>query len=210
LHDIVGNSLAITLMQLTGARRALQEDVPADANLTDAIDALTEAERIGREAMSDIRRVVGLLNNEPAQTTPQPGAADIGDLVAAFAAAGMRVDYRVVGTLERVSGAVGGGLYRIAQESLTNVAKHAPHSDADVELRVDGQAVSLTVRNDLPARLARRQPPGSGITGMRARAEALGGELRAGPGNGWTVAARIPLAMPRTAGCRPFARERSR
>ena len=121
VHDVIAHSLSVTLLHVTGARRALQQDRDVD----DAVEALEQAERLGRQAMADIRRTVGLLDRGPTKTTPEPGIDDIGVLVDDFARAGLDVTLRIDGATQRVSAAVGLALYRITQESLANIAKHA-------------------------------------------------------------------------------------
>lgn len=190
VHDVVAHSLSVTLLHLTAARRALQQD----RDLDEAVAALTDAERQGRQAMADIRRTVGLLATGPSDTRPEPGIADLGDLVDDFRRAGLPVDYRVRGKPDGVSPAVGLGLYRITQESLANVAKHTPGATAEVDLDIGAGQVSLTVRNDAPQMPAIATEPGSGVEGMRRRADLLGGSLRAGLGpRGWLVHAEVPL-----------------
>lgn len=182
VHDVVAHSLSITLLHLTGARRALQEDRDVD----DAVEALTDAERLGRQAVADIRRTVGLLDSEPSKVRPEPGVDDIEDLVTDVVRAGVVVTYRVEGDSRSVSAATGLALYRIAREALANVVKHAPGSTALVRLVVD-DAVHLSVRNELSSAVAEVEE-GNGIAGMRQRAELLGGCLETGPDGGeWVV-----------------------
>jgi signal transduction histidine kinase len=188
VHDVVAHSLSITLLNLTVARHALQQDRDID----EALEALEDAERIGREAMADIRVAVGVLRTGPADPTPEPGVGDIADLVEDFRRAGMTVHYDLDGVSQSVSAATGLGLYRIAQESLANVAKHAPAADADVRVRITDQLASVTVTN-AASRPVVASMNGSGISGMRQRAELLGGSLRAGPEPaGWLVEAQVP------------------
>lgn len=189
VHDVVGHSLSITLLHLTGARRALQEDQDID----EAVEGLTEAERIGRAAMADIRRAVGLLNHAPAGTRPLPGASDIADLVRRTRAAGLDVRYEQEGDLASVGASEGLGLYRIAQESLANIAKHAPEAVAEVTLRVRQDGLRLTVRNGIRPGALRGSTGGAGLPGMYARAEQLGAYLRVGPhGDHWLVEMTVP------------------
>ncbi|WP_231496701.1 sensor histidine kinase [Rhodococcus sp. UNC363MFTsu5.1] len=190
VHDVIAHSLSITLLHLTGARRALQEDRDVD----EAIDALTDAERLGRQAMADIRQTVGLLDGGPARVAPEPDITDIPELVADFVRAGVHVKYDLSGSPEAVSAATGLGLYRITQESLANVVKHAPGETAKVRLRVAEDAVVVSIVNGTH-RVPRPEPgAGSGLRGMRQRAELLGGSLVAGPdAHGWSVRAEFPL-----------------
>ncbi|WP_068176928.1 histidine kinase [Mycobacterium sp. UM_CSW] len=191
VHDVIAHSLSITLLHVTGARRALQQDRDVD----DAVEALEQAERLGRQAMADIRRTVGLLNDSPMKIAPEPGIDDIRLLVGDYERAGLAVTLRVEGPTPRVSAAVGHALYRIAQESLTNIAKHAPDSKSTVALSVSAVSASLVIDNRLPAAVAAAPcVEGRGVSGMRQRVELLGGAIDVGPtSDGWSVRAEIPL-----------------
>lgn len=200
VHDVIAHSLSITLLHVTGARRALQQDRDVD----DAVEALEQAERLGRQAMADIRRTVGLLDNWPtktAQTTPEPGIDDISALVEGFQRAGLAVGLCVEGPTDHVSAAVGLALYRITQESLANIAKHAPESKAGVVLDISPVSARLAITNLLPAAvMAAQSAEGRGLRGMRQRVELLGGAIDAGPTrDGWSVCAEIPLQEGDTA-----------
>lgn len=190
VHDVIAHSLSITLLHLTAARHALA----TDADVDEAVDALVDAERLGRQAMADIRRTVGMLDAGPASTTAEPGAADLDDLVGDFRRAGLTVDYSRTGDLNLVTGAVGLALYRIGQESLANVAKHAPGAPASVRLVVDEDHTTLTITNELPLGPPTPAGDGMGLRGMRQRAELLGGRIAAGrDAGGWAVRAGFPL-----------------
>lgn len=204
VHDVIAHSLSITLLHVTGARRALQQDRDVD----DAVEALQQAEQLGRQAMADIRRTVGLLDSSPsrsAQRTPEPGLSDIGTLVGDFERAGLGVTLRVDGRTQDVSAAVGLALYRITQESLANIAKHAPESNSTVELKISPRSARLAIRNQLPATVGvAASAEGRGLSGMRQRVELLGGAIEVGPvGDGWQVNADIPL-RDGDAGWRPW------
>ncbi|MBO0852667.1 MAG: histidine kinase [Nocardia sp.] len=189
VHDVIAHSLSVTLLHLTAARHALETDRDVD----EAIDALGDAERLGRQAMADIRHTVGLLDQRPSTLTPEPGLADIEDLVADFVGAGMPVTYSLTGETGSISASTGLALYRISQESLSNIAKHAPGSYASLDIAVTESEATVDVRNPLPTAPA-RAGRGMGIGGMRQRTSALGGTLAAGRSNGnWQVLARIPL-----------------
>lgn len=197
VHDVIAHSLSVTLLHVTGARRALQQDRDVD----DAVDALESAERLGRQAMADIRRTVGLLDDAPMTVAPTPGVDDIGRLVDDFSRAGLNATMRADGSTERVSAAVGLALYRIAQESLANIAKHAPKSKSIVVLVVSRFNVKLVIVNELPVAVdAGHAVEGRGTHGMRQRVELLGGVIDIGPvGNEWSVCAEIPLGDGGTA-----------
>lgn len=186
LHDVIAHTLSITLLHLTGARLALDDD-PADAAA-----ALAEAERLGRQSLADIRRTVGLL--DPAaelSTAPaQPTAADVATLVAEYRAAGLDADLAVDGDAASVPATVGLAVYRAAQEALANASRHAPGAPVRLRLRVAGGDVELTVDNEAPVGPATTIDGGGlGLVHMRERARSLGGSVDAGPtpAGGWRV-----------------------
>jgi signal transduction histidine kinase len=190
IHDVVAHSLSVTMLHVTGARRMLQTDRDVD----EAVDALQDAERVGRQALAEIRRTVGLLGASGSGTRVLPGVADIADLVGTVRAAGVTVEYSPAGDLARVDPTVGLGLYRIAQESLTNVTKHAPGHGAIVCLHVTTTTARLEISNGTAGPVQPNGRTGSGVRGMHDRVEQLGGRLAAGPDEcGWRVAAVIPL-----------------
>jgi signal transduction histidine kinase len=191
VHDVIAHSLSVTLLHVTGARRALQQDRDVD----DAVDALEQAEQQGRQAMDDIRRTVGLLDDAPMKLAPEPGVDDIADLIDGFVRAGLGVAFHAEGSTERVSAAIGLALYRITQESLANVAKHAAESNVRVMLACSRSSASLSVVNEaaVPVAVGTR-PEGRGLRGMRQRIELLGGTIQVGAADdGWSVRAVIPL-----------------
>jgi signal transduction histidine kinase len=187
LHDVVAHSLAVTMLNLTGARLALRRS-PDEAD-----DALRQAEESGRQSLTDIRRAVGLLGDGGALAA-LPDATDIDALVAEFADAGLPVTLAVEGDVASMSDAAGLALYRIAQESMANVVKHAPGSEARVTLSVDSSSARLAIRNPCPKSTRHSRGDGLGITGMRERAVLVGGTLDAGADDtGWHVVAELPI-----------------
>ncbi|GAB2547948.1 sensor histidine kinase [Nocardia heshunensis] len=189
VHDVIAHSLSITLLHVTAARHALQTDRDVD----EAVDALADAERLGRQAMADIRRTVGLLDGQPASLRPEPGLDDIEDLVSDFVRAGMTIDFRATGDPREVSAGLGLAAYRICQESLANIAKHAPGAQAQLRIMLHPRHIDLAVTNTLPPGALPRPGNGMGITGMRQRLAVLGGSLTAGlEDDTWQVRARIP------------------
>jgi signal transduction histidine kinase len=189
VHDVVGHSLSINLLHVTAARYSLQQH----ADITDAIDSLVEAERVGREAMSDLRRTVAVLSAGPAATQPLPGIADVPALIEQSRLAGLNVQYERTGDGSAIGDAAGLCLYRIAQECLANIAKHAPTAAASVCLDVDADSVRLVVRNTLPAGTRRAAKGGTGLAGMAARAEQMGAQLHTGVDDGnWFVDLILP------------------
>jgi signal transduction histidine kinase len=189
IHDLVAHSLSVTMLQITGARRMLTDG----DDVVEAIDALRDAERVGRQAMHDIRQTVSDMATEGDQTRPLPGADDLPSLVQRVRNAGLDAGYQVHGDIGRLPPALGLGLYRVVQESLTNVTKHAPGAAAHVSVAVGRSDVRLTVRS---TRTDHTEPDGtgSGITGMEARIAQLGGQLSSrAVGEEWVVEAVVPL-----------------
>ena len=189
VHDLVAHSLSVTMLHLTAARRDLEDG----GDTAEAVDSLREAERIGRQAVSDVRRTVGLLGSDGgADEPPAPTVEDLAALVAQFRAAGLDVDLTSVGDPSQVPPATGLALYRIVQESLTNVAKHGAGAAASVHLDVSADPGRLTIRNACPIG-ATRSSGGSGLTGMTQRAELLGARLTSGyVGEEWVVQVELP------------------
>ncbi len=198
IHDLVAHSLSVTMLQVTAARRILN-DLPDPTNdISEAVDALSDAERIGRQAMSDIRQTVsGMSTSTSSGRQPLPTADDLPALIEQFRAAGQQVSFTTAGDVCSLTAPVSLGLYRVAQESLANVVKHAGGGTAEVDLEVTAHQVRLTVRN--PAAPVRMPVDafGTGLAGMKARVEQLGGHLTAGRGGGaWIVQAIVPRQAP--------------
>ncbi len=194
IHDLVAHSLSVTMLHITGARRLLADG----DDVEEAIEALRDAERVGRQAMTDIRQTVSTLATEGDPNRALPSVEDLPALVERVHDAGLRASYESHGDLSRVPPALGLGLFRIVQESLTNVTKHAPGSPAHVSLAVGRLDVRLTIRSTRTVPHAETDQPdgtGSGITGMTARVEQLGGTISAGPvGDFWVVEATLPVS----------------
>jgi len=200
LHDVVAHTLAVITVQ-AGVGRRLAAKRPEEASA-----ALESIETIGRTAQDELRVVLGLLREEEAATAPlapAPRLADIATLVAAVRASGTPVELRMTGADRQLSPALELSVYRVIQEALTNVVKHAPGARAAIDLAVSASQVRLEVADDGgPARYggpprAKGHSPGTGqgIVGMRERIGAFGGRLAAGPGadRGYRVLAEIPI-----------------
>jgi signal transduction histidine kinase len=186
LHDVIGHTLTVSLLHVQSARLAVEHD-PADA-----AHALAEAERLGRECLAEVRTAVGMLREHDTadRTAPLPGAAGLPALVEQFRSAGADVTLTVQGDAAGLPATTGLAVYRIAQEALTNAAKHAPGAPTEVRLRVSPGEVTLTA----DSRAVPGQGTGLGVVSMRERAESVGGSCEAGPGGrGWLVRARLPL-----------------
>jgi signal transduction histidine kinase len=200
VHDVVGHSLTVMLLNVAGARRVL----PGDPDK--AAEALDRAEQAGRDSLQSVRAIVGLLRtpHEAKTEAPQPGAADIVGLVRTAAAAGLPVRAEVADDLGAVDPYAGLAAFRLVQEAISNVEHHAPAADVVVSVSVTGggDRLSVSVRNGpgrhapspSPPAVRRTGPGGTGLDGLRQRLAALGGTLSAGPdGGGWVVEGTIPL-----------------
>jgi signal transduction histidine kinase len=200
LHDVIGHTLVVSLLHVQSARLAVEHD-PADASR-----ALAEAERLGRECLAEIRTTVGMLREDDSGdgpggvargiSAPLPGVDGLPALVERFRSAGADVTLTVEGDTGGLPATTGLALYRIAQEALTNAAKHAPRAPTAVLLTVEAGRVRLTADS--------QGDPGTGtglgVVSMRERAESLGGTCEAGPGgHGWLVRATLPLDVTRRA-----------
>lgn len=184
LHDVIGHALTVSLLHVTSARLALQED-PAEAAA-----ALKEAELLGQQSLTEVRHVVGLLRDSDwSARTPLPGAGELGDLVDGFRRTGARLEWRIDGDPGSLSATSGLTVYRILQEALTNVARHAAGAPTRAKLTVR-ESTELVVDSDGPSTSL---GAGAGLDGMRERAEAVGGTLSAGPiEDGWRVRVELP------------------
>lgn len=191
VHDVIAHSLSVTLLHLTAARRSLEDE---DVDVAEAAEALLDAERLGRQAMAEIRHTVGLLGaNGAANARPAPDLRDLAALVSEFRGAGLDVVLDVSGSPEAVPAQNALGLYRIAQESLANIAKHQPTSRAVVVLEADASRQALQIWNTLPTPLAHGPQDGAGLLGMEQRARLLDGRFAAGPRDGvWVVEVAVP------------------
>jgi signal transduction histidine kinase len=202
IHDVIAHSMTVTMLHVSGARLALQDSPPS---VDDAIEALLEAEKQGRQSLADIRRTVGLLTveDESQLEAPLPDTADLAGLIKSFADAGQPVTFTVAGDLAAVPASTGLAVFRVVQEGLANAAKHAPGAPVSVDIQVvcgapmsGGRRVDVHVTNAEPTEPVAVAVPGGGrgLPGMIERVEALGGRLTAGPRRGgWEVSARLPL-----------------
>ena len=199
LHDVLAHNISLINVQ-AGVALHLMDEQPEQART-----ALTAIKGASKEALGELRSVLGVLRgaNEDEPRDPAPGLARLGALVAGAEAAGLAVHTVTEGEPRPLGAGLDLAAYRVVQEALTNVARHAGARTATV--RVAYGAADLTVEVDDDGRGPAASAPtpadgtGSGIAGMRERVVALGGELEAGPapGGGFRVRARLPLA-PRT------------
>ncbi len=196
LHDVVAHTMTVIAMHAGSGRLAADRD-PAAAR-----KALEVVEESSRHALAELRRLVTVLRDaddrEPVHE-PAPGLPDLHRLVAEVAAAGVAVDVHTEGDLARVPEGVSLAAYRIVQEALTNVVRHAGATRARLSVAVREDQVRLEVDDDGGGRTGGAPEPGGrgyGLVGMRERAALYGGEVTAGPGPGgsWRVAGWLPCA----------------
>ena len=221
MHDIVAHSLSVIIAQADGGRYAADQDPAA------ATRSLTTIAETGRAALADMRRLLGVLRPEaiaagaasgvppgpsgarptasaaattgPVDLIPQPAVDDIEHLVEQMRGSGVRTSFVRMGTPRPLPPGTGLTVYRICQESLTNVLKHAgPSPTATVMLQWAPASLVLEINDDGRGAAAVGDGAGQGVLGMRERAAMLGGSLTVGPrpGGGYRVRAEIPL--PRT------------
>ena len=194
VHDAVAHSVSVMTLQIGGLRRQLGgalEERPAER------DVLLGLERLGRETVQELRSLVGILRTPgpaEASTAPVPSLARAADVVRDVRAAGLDVELDVVGETRELPRALDLSAYRILQEALTNVLRHAPGSTARVRLEYTRDGVDITVRDNGAATAPGTDGVGGhGLVGMRERARMFGGTLAAGRvEDGYEVHAHLP------------------
>jgi signal transduction histidine kinase len=196
VHDVVAHTMSVAMLHITGARLAL-----VDGDLAEAEAGLSEAERSGREAMSEIRRSVGLLAPAADAVGAVPEEVDLdrglADVARRFTEAGLAVDLVVdaVGPDLRVPAATADAVVRIAQEAVANAARHGDATGVAVHARRGAGHLVLEVRNR--RRTATEVGTGVGTSSMRARAASVGGTCVSGPDGsvdeGWLVRVEVPV-----------------
>jgi len=193
LHDVVAHSVSVMVVQAGAGRRVL------DRNPAQAAEALAVVESTGRNALEELRRLLGVLRDEQGTPAiePQPTAGDLTALVAQWRDAGMDVEIDLEEEPQELPAGIGLTVYRIVQEALTNVMKHAGPAHVHVTVRYD-DAVHIEVTDDGRGSRPHDDVPssGQGLIGMRERVELFGGSLAIGarPGGGFRVRATIPLS----------------
>jgi signal transduction histidine kinase len=186
IHDLIAHSLAVTMLQIGGARLALSA-----GDTDEAIAALGDAEAAGRAAMAEIHRTVGLLGSDgdDASSPPTPCASDVPGLIQGFRRAGLDVRFSLSGELGDIPLAPD----RVVQESLSNAVKHAPGARVDLDLQIGLGEVTIHIANPIVSSSPQSPPGGNGLRGMAERAELLGGSVGTSKWNGsWNVDALIP------------------
>jgi signal transduction histidine kinase len=219
MHDLVTHNVSMMIVQ-AGAARQVLASAPDDAR-----EALLAVESSGRTAMTELRQLLGLLSpvhaNPPStgvadcaaspagpELRPQPGLPQLQDLVERVTATGVPVELQAADLPHDLPAGLDLAAFRVVQEALTNVVKHAGKPRTTVTLRLADGALVIEVSDDgapIPAAVPAAVPAsggGRGLIGLRERLALFGGELDAGPGTagGWRVQARIPVHDPSEAG----------
>jgi signal transduction histidine kinase len=194
LHDVVAHSVSVMVVQVGGARGIL------DAEPDTARETLQSAEQTGRQALAEMRRMLGILRgpDDARGLAPQPSLDDVDTLIAQAREAGLSVEIHTEGRPHTLSPGIDLAAYRIVQEALTNTVKHAGPAHAQVVLRYAPDQLEIEVCDDghgPPSSPADRADPGHGLVGMRERVAIYGGALSAGRrnGGGFAIHARLPL-----------------
>jgi signal transduction histidine kinase len=192
LHDVVAHAISVIVIQARGARRSLADDPDETREALDTIEAT------GGRALTEMRRLLGMLRTEGEQISlaPQPSLRFLDELVAHVTAAGMPVDVTVEGDPVELPTGIDLSAYRIVQEALTNTLKHAGPAAARLVIRYGTDNLELEV-SDTGSGTAAHDAKGHGLVGMRERVSLYGGKLEAGPadGGGFRVQARLPLEV---------------
>jgi signal transduction histidine kinase len=194
LHDVIGHSISVMGVQAGAVRRVLPPELERER------EALLGVERVGRDAVTEMRRLLGFLR--PAEglddSAPTPTLERLDDLVAEMRRAGLAVDLVVEGELGDLSAGRTLTAFRILQEALTNTLKHAPGSHVEAMLRRSPEELVIEVRDDGANGATASSEGGYGLLGMRERLALYGGTLEAGPQpeRGYAIVARLPTVDP--------------
>lgn len=195
LHDVVAHEVTVATLQAAGARRVLSQD-PEKAE-----EAMESAETAGHRALTEMRRLLGMLRtSDPRAISPQPGLGSLDGLVEQMGLAGLPTKLEMTGTQRPLPLGIDLNAYRIIQESLTNTLKHGgPNVTAKVNVGFNNGLLEIEVLDDgRGAAAAVPDEEGQGLVGMHERVSLLEGTIQTGPrpGGGYRVAARIPLRQP--------------
>jgi signal transduction histidine kinase len=190
LHDVVAHAVSIVVVQ-AGAAEAL-----VDRDPTAAKQHLAAVRRTGREALAEMRHLLHVLREGEPTFVPQPGLGSLPDLVEDVSRTGTPVDLQVDPSVADLSASLELCAYRVVQEALTNVCKHAPGAPTTVRIEPAESGVRIAVRNDAGRHPAGLGTGGHGLTGMAERVRLYGGRLQTGAGQGgFTVEAWLPVEV---------------
>lgn len=191
LHDVVAHSVSVMIVQTGVVRRRIAGDRPQEGDL------LEEVEQTGRQAMAEMRRLLGLLRSDDdgIALTPQPGIGSLPALVEQLREAGLPVKLRIDGDERSLPPGVDVAAYRIAQEALTNALRHGGGAPTRVRIGYGPRRIELAVDDDGPGSAAPDDGRGHGLVGMRERVALYGGRFEAGPRpeGGFSVRATLEL-----------------
>ena len=205
MHDVVAHSVSVMTLHASGVRRLLRADQVAER------EALETVERTGRESLAEMHRMLGVLRGPaPADDPPAPVLGRLPELLEPARSAGLQVELTVHGEVGPLPAGIELAAYRIVQEAITNVLRHAAAGRIDITLDYGPTALELTVLDDGSGAAAQR-PGGHGLVGMRERAAVYGGSVEHGRRDGgYAVHAVLPVprnsAQPETAAV-PATRE---
>jgi signal transduction histidine kinase len=192
LHDVVGHGISIVVLQVVAALGMLESGSQEAARRR-----LLATERSARETLAEMRRLLELLDERDAPLAPQPGLSDVERLISDARDVGVEVDLEVTGDRIELPAGLELAAYRVVQEALTNVIKHARPRRAVVRVAFGAGQLAVEVL-DVGVVVARSPTGGRGLAGMRERVALYGGVLKVGPrtDGGFGVSARFPLASP--------------
>jgi signal transduction histidine kinase len=193
MHDIVAHSLSVLVALSDGAA------LTNPTNAGEATEAMRQASTVGRQALAEMRRLLGILRDDApadAPLEPQPGLGELDVLLDQVRAVGLAADLTTAGEPRPLPATEDAAAYRIVQESLTNALKHARGATrVAVAVEWDRDMLRVDVRDDGRSQPEGAARPGHGLLGMSERVALFGGDVQAGPmpGRGWRVTARLPL-----------------
>jgi signal transduction histidine kinase len=190
LHDVIAHAVSLMVVQASAERRLLDPDQWRTA------DTLETIESSGREALGELRLLLGVLRaHDRERLAPQPGLDALPELLDEGRRAGHEINVEVEGEPVRLPAGLDLTAYRIVQEGLTNARKHAPGAAVDITLRWQPTELEIEVADDGPGPPTNPNGAGHGMIGMRERASLYGGSIRIEPGaaRGFRVLARLPI-----------------
>jgi len=195
LHDLVAHSVSEMVVQASGVRCSLTEDQERER------EALRSIERIGREALTEMRRMLGVLpgggDDQMTELAPQPGLAYLDRLITNVQSSGLPVTLHVEGERPAVPIGIDLSAYRLVQEGLANALTHANCAHADVTVRYGGDVIEVEIADDGSSVDGSGRSEGESLAGMRERVALYGGKLETGPraGGGYLVRAQLPVEV---------------